>query len=385
MGLRTMCLMASLGCITTFFPDFPFLPLIAFGALVMFLGIAYANGAFTLKRIGMTSEMSAMIIFWIGVLVGQEQTTLAILITLFLAMINGFKQELHSFAHTLKKSEWTGALQMIFVSAAMLPFLPRDPIDPWGVLVPFNVWFLVILISGVGFIGYFLTKYFGVKGGVSLTAFLGALVSSTAVTTAMAAQSKRMKLNGIFAVGILIAIATMQIRVAAEIVAWGTPEIIKELILLPIVMAIASGIMAFYFYVRTNRKHKFGKQEPDSNLDLQSPFEIIPALKFGLVFVLILFALFFGKKYLGESGIYAAAFLSGFIDIDAIVLSSLEAVKLGEMSDQVAQNAIAIGLFTNTLVKVFYVAVLGSPKLIGKVSWGVAASMAAGGIMIFVL
>ena len=377
MGLRTMSLMALFGCLATFFPTLPHLPLFGFGALTIFLAIAYAHGAFCLKRIGMTSEMSAMIIFWVGVLVGSGQPILALLLTLFLALVDGFKQELHSFAHTLKKQEWIGALQLLFFSGAILPFLPQVPIDPWGVFVPFNVWLLVILISGIGFLGYFLTKYFGVRGGITLASFLGALVSSTAVTTSMASQSKKSKLPNIFAVGILIALATMQIRVVVEIIAWGSAEMVKSLILIPLSMALASGVVAFIFYFRVQKNPSI-KNNPSLDVKLQSPFEILPALKFGFVFVLILFALAFGKNHLGSSGVYITAFLSGFVDIDAIVLSSLEAVKLGEMESLVARNAIIIGLFTNTLVKVFYVAILGSPKLISKVGIGVLASLGAG-------
>lgn len=381
MGFRTMALMSLLGVVSTLFEPMPYLPAVCFAGLMTFLAIAYANGTFKLQLVGLTSEISAIIMFWIGVLVGYEQQVLAIILTIFLGSLNAFRDDLHRFAGTISNKEWIGALQLLIVSGAVLPFLPREPIDPMGMIVPFNIWFLVIMISGIGFLGYFLTKYIGVKRSVALTAFLGSIVSSTAVTTSMADQSKRAKLTGIFTVGVLVAVATMQIRVAIEIVAWGTPEITKSLIVIPLSMAVTAAGMAGYFFWRTNKKHKFTKpsiEAPSTDVDLQSPFEIGPALKFGGVFVLVLLGLAFGQKYFGESGVYVAAFLSGFVDVDAIVLSSLESVKLGEMEPLLAERAILIAIAVNNMVKILYVAVLGNRKMVGKVAVGIIITTLVG-------
>ncbi|NCP66709.1 MgtC/SapB family protein [bacterium] len=381
MGFRTMALMSTLGVISTFFEPMPYLPAVCFGGLLTFLAIAYANGAFKLKLVGMTSEISALVMFWIGVLVGYEEQILAIILTIFIGGLNAFKDELHRFAGTISDKEWLGALQLLIVSGAVLPFLPRDPIDPLGMIVPFNIWFLVIMISGIGFMGYFLTKYIGVRGSVALTAFLGSIVSSTAVTTSMADQSKRAKLTGIFTVGVLVAVATMQIRVAIEIVAWGTPEMAKSLIAIPLSMAVAAAAMAGYFFWKTNQKHKFNEPNisaPTTDVELVSPFELGPALKFGGVFVLVLLALAFGQKYFGDSGVYAAAFFSGAVDVDAIVLSSLESVKLGEMEPILAERAILIAVAVNNLVKILYVAVLGNRRMVGKVGVGILVTTSVG-------
>jgi uncharacterized membrane protein (DUF4010 family) len=374
MGFRTMALMSTFGVISTLFDSMSYLPAVCFAGLMVFLAIAYANGAFRMNMIGMTSELCAVFMFWIGVLVGYEQVVLAIILTVLIGSLNAFKEELHRFAKTISPKEWVGALQLLMLSGAVLPFLPREPIDPMGILVPFNIWFLVIMISGVGFVGYFLTKYIGVKGSVALTAFLGAIVSSTAVTTSMAAQSNRANLTGIFTVGVLIAVATMQVRVALVILALGSTELIKGILIAPLTMAASAGVMAAYFLYKTNHKHKFDKRETKNtpaDVDLQSPFELGPALKFGGVFILVLLALALGQRYLGDSGVYAAAFFSGFVDVDAIVLSSLESAKLAEMTPVLVERAIMIAIVINNLAKILYVAVLGNKKMVKKVAVGI--------------
>ncbi len=383
MGIRTMTMLCAMGALSTFFGS-PWIPVVFFIGLLMLLGIAYSHGSFAMNRIGITTELSAIITFWIGVLVGVGEPVLAIIITVFLASLNVFKERLHGFVYTLNEKEWIGALQLLALSGVVLPFLPREPIDPWHVFVPFNVWLLVMLISGIGFVGYFLIKYFGAKGGIPLTGFLGALISSTAVTTSMAVQSKSMKLNDIFAVGILIGVATMEIRVLFEIVFLGTAEMVKQLALIPISMAVASVMAAFYFYRRTLKKRRFF-WETKPEIKLESPFELKPALQFGFIFLLVLFARVIGQKYFGDSGVYAAAALSGIIDVDAIVLSTLESLKLGVADFDVSRNAIAIALFTNTFLKIVYVGVLGSRELLKRIAVSISFVTLVGIVTMFLV
>jgi len=365
MGLRTMTLLTLLGCVSTLFPVYPALPLIFFGVLGALLIVVHAHGAFSMNRIGITSEIVGMLTFWIGVMVGHQMELVAILLTLFLASLNTFRDGIQLFAKTLTDSEWRGALKLFLLSGAILPFLPQTAIDPWGVLIPFNVWLIVVLISGLGFVGYFLIKYLGTKGGVPLLGFLGAIVSSIGVTTSLATQSKKASVTTIFTVGILIATATMQLRVAAEIFLLGQ-SMPKIFLVVPLAMAATSLALAGYlFRFRQEERRLFHKHAEE--VTLSSPFELGPALKFGAVFVLVLLGMALGKEHFGDTGVYVAAVFSGLIDIDAIVLSSLESLRLGELSVNTTTMAILIALIVNTFVKAFYVWILGTRKLAWQV------------------
>ena len=367
MGVRTMTLLSGCGVLSTFFSDLPLLPIVFFVGILGLLIVAYAHGSFKMNRIGLTTELSAIITFWIGVLVGHGQPVLAILLTILLAGISAFKEKFHSFVGTLNIAEWNGAFQLLILSGAVLPFLPRTPIDPWGVIVPFTIWSLVILISGIGFVGYFFIKYLGPKGGIPLAALFGSFISSTAVTTSMAAQSQGSKLTKFFAVGILIGLATMQARVALIIILLGSHELILKIISVPIVMTIGGGLAAWHLF----RSEIKSSTVPPSNIKIKSPFELKSALKFGFIFIVVLFAVTLGKQYFGSSGVYVAALFSGLIDVDALVLSSLQSVSLGELSVSVAKNSIAIAIITNTIIKLVYVAILGTRSLFLLVSKGI--------------
>ena len=387
MGFRTMVLISLTGALSTFFPVMPWLPAVVFAGLLLFLGIAYANGSFNLHRIGITSEFSAIIMFWIGGMCGYGDYYVALILTVILGYLNAFKHDLHRFVETLNVPEWKGALQMMLVSGVLLPFLPREAVDPWGVFVPYNVWLLVIFISGIGFIGYFLIKYFGAKGGIPMTALLGATVSSTAVTTSIAAQSQKLKILNMFSCGLLVALGTMQIKVALLI--WGLGrgiEGMKITMAIPLLMGLASFLMAGFFWWRsTHNKDEQATADKGIKSNLSQPFELKPALFFGFIFVLVLALITIGQRYLGDSGVYIAAILSAAVDIDAIVLTSLESAKLGDLSVETAQRAIAIAVIANTWIKLLYLCASRAFPLFRKVLVSVIISGMVGVAVMFLI
>lgn len=387
MGMRTMTLLSVLGAVSTFFPELPYLPVVMFGAIIVLTALAYANGSVNLNRIGMTTELSAFTVFWIGALVAEGMTNTAILITVLLALTNAYKQEFMSFARTMNVTEWRGVLQLIIVSGLILPLLPREAIDPWGIFNPFETWFLVILISGIGFIGYFLIKYFGPRAGVPLASFLGGLASSTAVTMAMSGKSKKQRLEGLFSAGILIALATMQLKVFIYILSLSQGvNISLKLYILPLILAAGCGAGAFYYFVTKGKKkmQEFSWHKAEKDLKVESPFELLPAMKFGLLYVALLVILYLAQKNIGDLGVYGAAFFSGILDVDSIVLASLREAVNGNMKPSVAENAIAIGILCNTLIKVAYIRFLGASYLLKEVLIVVVPSVIIGSIFFWI-
>ena len=63
----------------------------------------------------------------------------------------------------------------------------------------------------------------------------------------------------------------------------------------------------------------FRKREGiDTDVSLEDPFKLSPALKFGAFFALILLISKFSSIYFGEAGTYAASVVAGLADVDAI-------------------------------------------------------------------
>jgi uncharacterized membrane protein (DUF4010 family) len=139
MGVRTISIFVLLGTISTFFKEYPYLPILTFIGVFIFMIIAYYNGVFNLKRIGLTSELSALIMFWVGVLVGQSQIMLAVILTVIMGIFTAYKKDFHRFAKNFSFKEWSGSLQLLIISAIILPLLPTEAIDPFGIFVPFDI------------------------------------------------------------------------------------------------------------------------------------------------------------------------------------------------------------------------------------------------------
>ncbi len=370
MGIRTAIVFTLLGAISTLFPEIPSFPIFVFCGILLLIVVAYANGAFMKKRIGLTSELSALAMVFVGMFVGYGLILPAIFLTIILMVLNEFRTELHKFISTLSVSETRGALQLLIFSGAVLPFLPRVPIDPLGIIVPFNIWLLVIFISGINFVGYFLIKALGERAGTFLTAILGSLVSSTAVTVSMAEHSQEKNVSkNLLAAGIMIAIAVMNIRVFIEILVAGTSANRTFFLLVPIMMAITGFIFAILAFKAANNSKR---PASEADFEIESPFELLPAIKFGILFVFVLAGIALGKHFLGDAGVYVAAGLSGLADIDAVVLSSMEAVRVGELSAHTAETAVFIGLIVNTLIKLVYVGLIGSQELLKKLFVGIS-------------
>lgn len=374
-GFRTMPLVVIMGALSTQIPGIPFAPGVFVLAIIVFLLIAYYNGVTKLKLIGLTSEFATIIMFLVGVFVGYGEFMIGIVLTVLVAILTSFKTELHTFARGISIKEWGGALQLLIISFVVLPFLPHTAVDPWGIIIPFEIWLLVIFISGIGFTGYFLAKYIGAKHSMPLTAFLGSLVSSTAVTTALAIDAKKHKdiHTSIFTLSLLVASVTMLARTLFTIIVVAPTEF--YFLAIPIItMMIVAGGAAYYL----NRKTPIIVSEKTISPELKSPFQIMPALQFAALFVTILICVAAIREYVGEFGILFVSFVTALIDVDAIVLSSIQGFRAAEFSFMVVAWSIMIAILINTLVKLGYVWALSRPDFAKQASLYIGGTVLVG-------
>ncbi len=115
------------------------------------------------------------------------------------------------------------------------------------------------------------------------------------------------------------------------------------------------------------------------------PFSIIPALKFGLFFALVLIAAKAANMWFGESGIYATSIFSGLADVDAITLTMATLAKEGAIDTNIAVTAIILAAMSNTVVK-FGIAYLFGSRRFGKwIGLIFGAMIVVGGVVLLVL
>ncbi len=379
LGVRTFALISLFGAVMGFLvkqPNLSQFVLIGFAGFIMLIIANHIVRAIEKERKGVTTEFSAFLAFILGFMstLGYYSTVLpiAILVIIFLA----FKKPLHEFAARIKAEEVYATIKFAIVALVILPFLPNKNFTPLdipnvGAIVnaipffsletiatldvfnPYRIWLMVVFISGISFVGYVLIKTIGADKGLGITGFLGGLVSSTAVTSSLSLESKRLKRIAMPAVfGVVIACSTMFARIIIEITVFNAS--LLRLALIPLLaMAIVGIIAAFFVWKRISRgpKHK---------MDFASPFALGPALKFALFFAFVLFISKLGQVTLGTKGIIIAAIISGLADVDAITLTMANLALVGDITAFVAVAGITVAAVTNTIVKGAIAYIFGS-------------------------
>jgi len=368
-GLRTFVLISLLGGVGAYLGALlnkNIFYIILAGYIIMSI-VAYILESKAANHIGATTEIASVLTFLVGSLCVLNQVRVAIFIAVIITLFLALKKPLHEFAKNLKKEELYSTIKFAIIAFIILPFLPNSAYGPLDVLNPYIIWLMVVLISGISFAAYILIKIVGTKRGLGITGFLGGLISSTAVTTSLAAQSKQLKkVVNPFVFGILIASATMFIRVLIEVSVLNR-ALLGSLILPMGIMAIVGFASAIFIWFKKEKNSAVGQK-----LKFSSPFTLSPALKFGIFFGVILFVSKAGQVFLGTKGVYIVSFISGLADIDAITVSMANLARTGDIAPNIAVSAITIAACTNTAVKAGIAYWLGTKE----VGWKVIAIFA---------
>jgi uncharacterized membrane protein (DUF4010 family) len=348
-GERTLALMGLLGCTAAMAADvlvspWPFVVIIGLvGALI---AVAYFVTAWR-GSIGLTTEVAVLLTVIVGALCYWEHVALAVALAVTITVLLSLKLEMDIFVRRITREDIYATLKFAVITAIVLPLLPNRSFGPppWDVLNPYKIWLMVVFISGISFLGYVLIKVVGGRRGIGLTGLLGGLVSSTAVTLSFSERSQdHPDLARPFALAITLAWTVMFGRVIVE-VAVLNQELLQAL-WLPMVAAMAAGLAFCGFYYFAQRTGEGG------DIKLANPFELGPAIKFGILYAVILIVAKAAQFYFQDAGLYAAAAVAGLADVDAITLSMAElAGAEGGVAIPTAARAVVLAAISNTLVK----------------------------------
>ena len=153
------------------------------------IAISYFFSAKDGARSG-TSEITYLIVFILGALVYWDYLLLAGSLGVLTAVFLTFKSELRKFAGRIEEEDLYAAIKFALITVIILPLLPDRAYDPYGVLNPREIWYFVVLIAGINFIGFVLFRIVGTKRGIQLLAVFGGLASSTALTITFMQRSR---------------------------------------------------------------------------------------------------------------------------------------------------------------------------------------------------
>jgi len=297
-------------------------------------------------RYGITSEISAFLTFIVGALALLVDVWAAMALGIINTMLLSEKTMMEEYVEKLDRVEFLAVLKFLLVTVIVLPALPNQEYTKFN-LNPNKVWQIVILVSTIGFIGYYLSKKFGNKVGFWLSGFVGGFVSSTAVTIAYGRMAQKKNSIAHHALqGSIVACSVMYLRILV-LVFIINPVFIYSIWWWFILLAMVGFGVSL---IRFSKLPKGAGKEKDSE-PLQNPFEIKPSIIFAVLFITLTVITGLVKEYFGESSLFTLSALVGITDITPFILSLINTTQnnIGTIA-----SAIFISMMSNTLVKAIY-------------------------------
>jgi uncharacterized membrane protein (DUF4010 family) len=344
-GLRTYTIISLLGfgCGWFYKINIPFvLPvgLISVTALVL---VGYF-AKFKEGHYGWTSEIAAVLTYVIGALTILTDVWVPLALGVVTTLLLSEKSELEKYVEKLDKSEFLAVIKFLVVTLIILPVLPNQEYTKY-LLNPYKIWLIVIFVSSLGFAGYILIKKFGDKVGLWVSGIMGGIVSSTAVTIAVARIAEKDHAKNKSALqAALLASSVMYIRILFLV--WLiNPSFIVVLWWKLIALSLIGIILSFGI------KEKLPAKPDNAGSTLQNPFEIKPALIFAGLFVILSVLTIIVKNYFGNGGLITLSAITGVTDIDPFILSLIRGTIPVE---NIIIASIVIAMMSNTIIKGIY-------------------------------
>ncbi|MCG5515586.1 MULTISPECIES: MgtC/SapB family protein [unclassified Ectothiorhodospira] len=344
---------------------------VAFGALALVLVAAHVMAQIRDQDMGITGEIASLLTFAFGALAALGYPALAAAGAVVTATLLGIKPVLHAWVNRLEERELFAAFQLLLISVVILPLLPNQGYGPWEALNPYRIWWMVVLIAAISFVGYFSMKIIGERKGILLTGLMAGLASSTAVTVNFARIARKTQgSSNVLAAGILVACATMfpRMLVVSSLFSW---DLARQL-LFPVLamMTLSYALAALCWKLSSPAAH-------EESPGLTNPFELKPALIFAALLAGIILLSQGLSEHFGDAGIYTLAAVSGLADVDAITLSLADMTD-GQLSLEAATLGILIAAFVNSLVKGALAMGIGGWALGYRVAGTLSLSVGAG-------
>ncbi len=348
--------------------------LLAGGALTV---VAYAIAARrTPDSIDGTTEVAALIVLAIGATAGLGYMSMASGVAAVIVLALAEKTRIHRLLAKIDEVELRAGLQFAAMALVVLPILPQGPFGPWGGIRPRGLWMIVVIFSGINFLGYLARRGVGAERGYGVTGLIGGAISSTAVTLNFSRASRTdAQIGDSLAIGVVGACTVLLPRIAITSVVLN-PAVGRALLpyLLP-------GFVVGAIIVAIALRRPAGAL---SALDEErNPLRLGSAIQMGLLFQVALTASTIAAQYWGGRGVISSAVVLGLTDMDALTVSMNHLASSPE-SVLLAAKAIAVGVLTNTVFKAAVATVIGT----GRFRWlavaglGVLAAAAVLGLWI---
>lgn len=313
-----------------------------------------------------TTAVAAVLALAIGLLAGEGQAALAVAASAIITLILSIRSQSHRLLAKLNTTDLQAFARYAVIAAAVLPFLPNrqtGPLDAWN---PFQLWLVVVLVTGFSFVGYIANRTVGERRGVLATALIGGAYSSTAVTASFA-QRLGAGEEGPLTAGILIASAVMYLRVVVLVGILSPSTLLAFVeVTAPAALAGIAAAVISWFRAPTDAGKKVGLT--------RNPIELLPAFGFVAIVAIGALATRWAQNEFGQSGVAGSLFLTGTFDVDAAIVT-LSGLPVEAIERDLAALVIAGTIIANMLFKMLVAVIYGRRRSVAALV-GLGASTA---------
>jgi uncharacterized membrane protein (DUF4010 family) len=355
-GVRTFPLIGLIGYSIALLAGTQLLP-VAVGFLVVagFLLISYWHKISTSETAGVTSEASGLVTFLVGALVCYGHLWIATTLGVACLLLLDLKAALEKIAARIEPNEILTFTKFLVLSVVVLPILPNQDFGPFHIN-PFKTWLVVVAISTISYASYVLQKMTKGQGGLVLAAILGGAYSSTVTTVVMARRAKRELRPHLFAGGILIACGMMYLRLVILLALFNRQLML--LLYVPYLALAGAAVGLGWLWTRIADKNT---QDVQRESEPKNPLDLMTALLFAGLFLVMLVATQLAVTYLGRAGVNTLAAIMGISDVDPFIMGLTQAA--GTLTPfKEAAAAVAIAASSNNIVKGCYAFSLADRK-----------------------
>src|SRR5690554_7743642 len=156
-GIRTFALVGLLGGISAVLAleitvwAFPVM-LVSVAAIGL---VAYSERLEHIRNFSITGMVGMLLAFCFGAIAVAVDPVMATAAAVITAIILDNKEEIHGWVQKLQAHELDAALKLLLISVVMLPLLPNQQMGPGNIINPREIWWMVVMIASISFVGYF--------------------------------------------------------------------------------------------------------------------------------------------------------------------------------------------------------------------------------------
>jgi uncharacterized membrane protein (DUF4010 family) len=384
-GVRTFPLITLFGAVTALLAKEMGPWPVAAGAVALAAMLVMANIAKLKVEVdpGLTTEVAALLMFGVGAYVVVGHVEAAVVLAGAIVLLLHLKRPMHRFVAAMGERDVTAVMQFALITLVILPLLPNRGYGPYGVLNPFKVWLMVVLIVAVSLAGYVAYKLVGTRAGALLAGVVGGLVSSTATTLSFA---RRTRTGSGQAAAHAAGLAAQVITIASTV---SLPRLVIVIAIVApaqaLTIAAPLGALFVWMTLLSALAWRLGRRDAAGDLpEVANPAELKSALIFGALFALITLAVAFVKERFGDAGLYPVGVISGLTDMDAIALSTANLAADERLAATTAGKVILVAELSNLAFKGACAVVVGAAALRARVALYLGLGIAGGVAILFV-